>query len=263
MKNFIKITVILFIYFSNIAFAQKAVPFGIHAGYKTFGPLSSRTFYDENIGQVVTEYFTTPGFGYKRGEGQGSISIDCGVVHVNDTIKWEATYFFIRLGTDAGKNLHTISADTIPIGAGSFHFEWDNSRYWEMNAFYIPTVPGFYLYKCLYHSPHMRGCFSVVGISTNISTETQKIEHEPMLYPNPAQDFVNVILHTTDKYVMDVINTNGEILKTERTEGVSLYKMDISDLPKGNYYIHVKYCACQKPKKGCTGASQKYRFIKS
>lgn len=260
MKTFISI-IILGVSLST-TIAQKTVPFDIHSGYQSFAPLLTRVTYDEVTGQFIFTHFNTPVFSYVRGKGQNSISITCGVLNLNDTIKWEATDPYIYSGTDAGLNLHTISADTIPAGAASFHFDWDNATYWEQNPFYIPTVAGFYLYKCLYHGSHMRGCFSVLGTSTSLSKEVQKIEQIPMIYPNPAKNYVEVVLDNATKYVIEVLNANGETLKTERSEGVYTYRVDISDLASGNYYINVKYCACQKPKLGCIGANQKYKFIK-
>lgn len=261
MKNLIKFTFIAALFITNIAQAQKKVPFYLHAGYHAYGPIPIIYIYENET--IIQEIFTnTPSFGYKMGSGPLSISIDCGTINLGDTITWEGSYPLVFTGAEAVENLHTISADTIPIGAQSFHFDFDNAT-WRTKKFeYVPKVPGFYLYKCLYHG-RMKGCFSVAGTNiTSIENSTQKIEHVPMLYPNPANEYISVVLHNNDKYVLDIINSEGNTIKTLRTEGTSLYKIDISELQSGTYILNVKYCACQKPKLGCVGANQKYTFIK-
>lgn len=65
------------------------------------------------------------------------------------------------------------------------------------------------------------------------------------IYPNPAQDFVNVEYTLTqgEEIQMTIYNLNGQIMKTIaqgfQTAGEQKNQVDISDLPYGNYILQI------------------------
>jgi len=61
-----------------------------------------------------------------------------------------------------------------------------------------------------------------------------------LVYPNPANDFVNVeIASETDGYIFQITNVFGQELKTVRNTGKKTV-FGISDLAPGLYFLNVK-----------------------
>lgn len=96
-------------------------------------------------------------------------------------------------------------------------------------------------------------CTSCAGIVINcLCTNTTPVlkpeitieSPETYVFPNPANDFINISLRKTLKYNISILNNKGEEVIYKRVELVDKIEIDISNLPKGNYYINAKYCPC-------------------
>lgn len=87
-------------------------------------------------------------------------------------------------------------------------------------------------------------------------------ESEKLLYPNPANEYIYVPLRQSIKYNVYVYDAKGNELLNHRAEYLDKLYIDIRSLPKGNYVVKTKYCACSAPKESCQGANKTYKFIK-
>ncbi len=190
-------------------------------------------------------------------------------VFLGDTIKWLKYETGSKGFNDIKTDLHTISSYRIPIGAAPFDYLWNQAGADTM-FIYVPTKPGLYDYKCKPHTiiqdgslNSMYGSFTVVGSSlTGINDAEIEYTSTPILYPNPAKNTVNVPLSKTIKYTLEITNSKGELLKSLKVDNTELYELDVSHLTSGFYYLNTKYCGCSTPKKGCTGASRTFKFVK-
>jgi hypothetical protein len=61
-------------------------------------------------------------------------------------------------------------------------------------------------------------------------------QREIMLYPNPAKDFVNVLLSEPAEWLIMNDLTGRQVLKFD-VQGQSICKLDVSKLPSGVYFI--------------------------
>jgi len=83
--------------------------------------------------------------------------------------------------------------------------------------------------------------YNYVGIDENNSTNS----NTGYVYPNPARDqvTVEVNLSAISKVQVDVVNTLGQVIKSELTQGqtgTNKINVDISGLPGGIYFVNVK-----------------------
>ena len=62
-------------------------------------------------------------------------------------------------------------------------------------------------------------------------------DHQINVYPNPADDFIN-ILSTNPVARIEIISLLGQVIISENTEAQS-YKLDISELNLGLYVVKV------------------------
>ncbi len=75
--------------------------------------------------------------------------------------------------------------------------------------------------------------------STNLTENTNGINNISdksfVLYPNPTKDFINI---KTDELInsIDIIDINGKKIEIPVFEN----KIDVSKLPTGNYFLHIK-----------------------
>ncbi|KAF5039450.1 hypothetical protein DSECCO2_543810 [anaerobic digester metagenome] len=88
-------------------------------------------------------------------------------------------------------------------------------------------------------------------VVTNAGLEYNEIN--AFVYPNPANDFVNVeIASETDGYIFQITNVFGQELKTVRNTGKKTV-FGISDLAPGLYFLNIS---------DSDGHSATYRFSK-
>jgi FtsP/CotA-like multicopper oxidase with cupredoxin domain len=99
------------------------------------------------------------------------------------------------------------------------------------------TVP--YMYHChiLHHEDDgMMGSFRVIDTVAAGITELQN-QNDFLIYPNPANDFLNIALGDNNKTSITVLNSLGE--KVFEVETTANLKLEISNLPSGIYFVKI------------------------
>jgi len=73
--------------------------------------------------------------------------------------------------------------------------------------------------------------------------DEEDIEQKILVYPNPGTDIINIELNITSSQLisLELINPAGKVLVKESiVPGHKQKSLDLSNLPKGNYYLQVK-----------------------
>lgn len=88
---------------------------------------------------------------------------------------------------------------------------------------------------------------------TGVSLITENCFAKYSVYPNPASDYINIELDISEKQLtlpesIQILSTSGRIIKEIRNEeivnkeilnGKKIFELNVSDLPRGTYYLHV------------------------
>jgi hypothetical protein len=72
----------------------------------------------------------------------------------------------------------------------------------------------------------------------------KKVKNEVKIYPNPAVDFANVEISSSDdmEVLLTLFSNSGQILLSQTvqlTTGVNTVKLDITSLPAGAYHLNI------------------------
>ena len=97
----------------------------------------------------------------------------------------------------------------------------------------------------LFAGTHGRGIWKSSSLLTNVRNVTKVNPIQLKAYPNPAKGQVNVSVNVnkSEKVTFDVINYQGQTLKSvqhDLSPATSSVSLKVSDLPAGNYLISVK-----------------------
>jgi bilirubin oxidase len=98
------------------------------------------------------------------------------------------------------------------------------------------TIP--YMFHChilMHEDDGMMGQFLVVPSTAGIA-ELQN-QNNLLIYPNPANDFLNIVLADNSKTSVAVFNSLGE--KVCDVETIANLKLKISNLPSGIYFVKI------------------------
>ncbi len=60
------------------------------------------------------------------------------------------------------------------------------------------------------------------------------------LYPNPANNYINVFLDTENGYTISIFSTTGQMVRQLKSSNTGVTTINISDLQKGVYIVKVK-----------------------
>jgi hypothetical protein len=75
----------------------------------------------------------------------------------------------------------------------------------------------------------------------NAGIENSDQSNSFSIFPNPSTDVLNIKLNTTDAYEMSVLDLTGKQMLSEIIRSqTEVYRLDVLELPKGVYLIHLK-----------------------
>ncbi len=75
----------------------------------------------------------------------------------------------------------------------------------------------------------------------NIGIENVSQSNSFSIFPNPASDVLNLKLNNAESYELSVLDLTGKQMLTEIIRSqTEVYRLDISELPQGVYFIHLK-----------------------
>ena len=75
--------------------------------------------------------------------------------------------------------------------------------------------------------------FDELAISKDVST----LEAKVLLYPNPAQNLINVESKESNIVFYELSSPAGLILKTEKVQSTNIFTIDVSKLSSGFYFL--------------------------
>lgn len=83
---------------------------------------------------------------------------------------------------------------------------------------------------------------TVNGGSANGLEINDIVNHESVsIYPNPVHDKLNVLIyHDAEIQSIEIINLNGQLVKSDKSMGAKSMILEVSDLYKGIYFLKVK-----------------------
>jgi len=67
----------------------------------------------------------------------------------------------------------------------------------------------------------------------------KKLELDVSLYPNPANNFVNIYLNVDTDYDIAIYDLAGNNIKQLRASDTSLFRIDLMDLITGMYFVQI------------------------
>ncbi len=151
-------------------------------------------------------------------------------VNIGDIIRWVWV-----------SGTHTTTSVTVPSGAAT----WTSNISSTTTSFeYTVTTAGTYDYKCNPHGTSgMTGSFTVAG-TTPIFDKTSLVYTSFELSPNPAAESVTMKFSAEKSFKANlfVFDGNGRekiSKKIEIIQGENNYSFNVSNLPKGVYYLTV------------------------
>ncbi|MBL0105022.1 MAG: T9SS type A sorting domain-containing protein [Bacteroidetes bacterium] len=73
------------------------------------------------------------------------------------------------------------------------------------------------------------------------STTQLSLENKFSVYPNPAENFVNIKSSLNESIIMiEVIDASGKMIKSCKSYSSAIFKFDLLDIAKGSYILHLK-----------------------
>lgn len=140
-------------------------------------------------------------------------------VVLRESLKWSSgsytqdkavRYSYIATATPTGYSIATQTALTWDSGNNVYR-QWTDD---DSTHFYYDTVP--------------------LGIKTNSATIS-----DIRIYPVPTGDFVNLQMPSTGYYNAMLVDMNGKLVKMYSGLAAAAHRLDLQDVPNGNYMLHI------------------------
>jgi len=144
--------------------------------------------------------------------------------------------------THSSQNLTVNFQNTSAAASGSFWNFGDGTTSTSVNPQHTFPSAGTYnvtltvVNICDTDSITQQVTVSMQGIASNSDTKPY------LIYPNPVNDYLNVLFYKDTDYQIDVINTLGQIVYSEKikTQTGQTYKLNTTTFKQGLYFIFVK-----------------------
>lgn len=89
-------------------------------------------------------------------------------------------------------------------------------------------------------SNEISGTLSIFSVNQTVTSIFETPEVQSLhVYPNPAQDWMNVNLESDQPALLMLFNTQGQLMKQLNTRGQHTIEMNVNNLPTGMYFIKV------------------------
>lgn len=131
----------------------------------------------------------------------------------------------LGLVVDGSYSLHQY-ADSIGVQSALKTFYGQGHVPYVGNATYLDSTINFL-------APHV---YSWLGLSVSKVADHQMIMN---LYPNPANQWMNLQTTQNDRYLIKIMNLNGQVVKQMDISG-NKFSINIQDLPNGLYFINIQ-----------------------
>jgi len=82
-----------------------------------------------------------------------------------------------------------------------------------------------------------QGLLSACGFPVSVN-ETSEMEHEILIYPNPANQFIHIELSQSEEIKIEILDAAGKLFISKRGNG-RVNEIDLSSLSKGIYLVQV------------------------
>jgi len=136
----------------------------------------------------------------------------------------------------------TIQFNNLSYYGNYWHWDFGDGTSSEFeNPTHVYTNNGNYTVTLIAYSNHVTtyspACSDTFSLSKTVNVELLNLENFLKIYPNPANDKLNITLE--EKATLEIINSQGQIVVskslTERTNN-----LNVSDLPGGVYSLRIK-----------------------
>ncbi|GAB4279207.1 MAG: hypothetical protein Kow0068_03090 [Marinilabiliales bacterium] len=95
----------------------------------------------------------------------------------------------------------------------------------------------------LYAGTHGRGIFSSKTLKGPLAINEPKsndYSQHILIYPNPADNFINISIPQDESVEIMIVNTNGQVVKQIINDKKSIYTINVNSLENGVYYCIIK-----------------------
>ena len=136
---------------------------------------------------------------------------------------------------DAGSNFEICDGQSATLNAtGATTIVWDNGV--QNNVAFIPTVTSIYTAT----GTDANGCVGTASVEITVSDCASILEQtiSANIYPNPAQNNVNIELSNALDGTIELLDLTGKVLESQKVLGTSI-DLDLSELSNGTYIIRI------------------------
>lgn len=149
-----------------------------------------------------------------------------------------ASYTRLSNWNNFGNANHTLTGDTSQ-GAGCINSDFGNTRVF----FTVPNTENTLKLKVTFKNGHVTENFIlddvlVSGINNSLSITDTTVENA-IVYPNPANNVVNIKLKNSNIENVDVYDINQRLIQKKQNISSKAYALNVSNLKSGIYFLKI------------------------